>query len=171
MLIRKPMFAMLALAAFFAGTSGLFRTLPAGFLPDEDQGVMFAAVRLPDGASLERTRKVMEQVEEIIRSTPGVKDITSLGGVDFTTSTNNSNVATVFASLNPWEERKAENLQLAGNAGAARQALQPDSRTRSCLHSACLRSWGLGNAGGFEFMLEDRLGGDTAQLAERRADG
>ena len=164
LLIRRAAFAMLALAAFFAGTYFLFKSLPAGFLPDEDQGVMFGAVRLPDGASLERTAKVMDEVEEILRTTPGVEDITSLGGVDFTTSTNNSNVATIFASLKPWEERKATNLQLpALLAQAGRRFAQ--------IKGAIVFGFGLppilglGSTGGFEFMMEDRLGGDTSELA------
>jgi hydrophobe/amphiphile efflux-1 (HAE1) family protein len=163
-LIRRAVFAMLALAGFFAGTYFLFKTLPAGFLPDEDQGVMFGAVRLPDGASLERTAKIMDEVEEILRTTPGVQDITSLGGVDFTTSTNNSNVATIFASLKPWEERKPANLQLpALLAQAGRRFAQ--------IKGAIVFGFGLppiiglGTTGGFEFMLEDRLGGDTSELA------
>ncbi len=163
-LIRRAVFAMLALAGFFAGTYFLFKTLPAGFLPDEDQGVMFGAVRLPDGASLERTAKIMDEVEEILRTTPGVQDITSLGGVDFTTSTNNSNVATIFASLKPWEERKPTNLQLpALLAQAGRRFAQ--------IKGAIVFGFGLppiiglGTTGGFEFMLEDRLGGDTSELA------
>jgi hydrophobe/amphiphile efflux-1 (HAE1) family protein len=165
LLIRHSVFAMLALGAFFAGTFILFRVLPAGFLPDEDQGVMFAAVRLPDGASLERTAKVMDEVEQIIRTTPGVQDITSLGGVDFTTSTNNSNVATVFASLKPWEERKAQNLQLPA-------ILASTGRRFSQIQGAIVFPFGLppilglGSTGGFEFMLEDRLGGDPAQLSD-----
>ncbi len=164
LLIRRSAFAMLALAGFFAGTFLLFRALPGGFLPDEDQGILLAAVRLPDGASLERTERVMDEVEAIMRSTPGVDDVTSLGGTDFTTSTSNSNVATVFASLKPWEERRAANLQLPA-------LLAQTGRRFGQIQGAIVFAFGLppilglGSTGGFEFMLEDRLGGDPAQLA------
>jgi hydrophobe/amphiphile efflux-1 (HAE1) family protein len=164
LLIRRSAFAMLALAGFFAGTFLLFRALPGGFLPDEDQGILLAAVRLPDGASLERTERVMDEVEAIMRSTPGVDDVTSLGGTDFTTSTSNSNVATVFASLKPWEERRAANLQLPA-------LLAQTGRRFGQIQGAIVFAFGLppilglGSTGGFEFMLEDRLGGDPAQLS------
>ena len=164
-LIRRSAIALLALAAFVGGTYYLFRILPTGFLPDEDQGVMLASVRLPDGASLDRTEKVMDQVEKIMHETPGVVDITSLGGTDFTTATSNSNVATVFASLTPWDERRAPNLQLPGILAAT-------GKRFSQIPGAIVFSFGLppilglGSAGGFEFMLEDRLGGDTSQLAD-----
>ena len=164
-LIRRSVIALIALAAFVGGTFWLFRILPTGFLPDEDQGIMLASVRLPDGASLERTQAVMDQVEKIMRETPGVVDVTSLGGTDFTTSTSNSNVATVFASLTPWDERRAPDLQLPALLASA-------GKRFSQIPGAIVFAFGLppilglGSTGGFEFMLEDRLGGDTGQLAD-----
>src|SRR5262249_20151052 len=98
-LIRKSAFALVALAVFFVAVGGLFKTLPTGFLPDEDQGVFFAAVRLPDGASLERNQRVSEEVEGIVRSLPSVQFCTVFGGLDITTSTNNPNVTTVICPL------------------------------------------------------------------------
>jgi multidrug efflux pump subunit AcrB len=64
--------ALVGLAGFFLATGGLFKILPTGFLPDEDQGVFFAAVRLPDGASLERNLTVTKEVEKISLALPGV---------------------------------------------------------------------------------------------------
>lgn len=163
-LIRKSAFALVALLGFFAGTGVLFRILPAGFLPDEDQGVFFTAVRLPDGASLERNQRVAEQVEKIILSLPGVENCTTLGGLDITTSTNNSNVSTLIATLTPWEERKTKELQLQGILAQAQ-------RRFSQVEDAIVFGFGLppilglSTSGGFEFMLEDRSGGEIAQLA------
>ena len=122
-------------------------------------------MRLPDGASLERTQKVMDQVEAILRETPGVKDITSLGGTDFTTSTSNSNVATVFASLDPWEERRAPDRQLTALLAQV-QAKYSQIPEAIVFGFGLPPILGLGSTGGFEFMLEDHAGGDTAQLAE-----
>src|SRR5260370_41529325 len=81
-LMRKSALAIIALLAFFVGTGYLFKTLPAGFLPDEDQGVFFIAVRLPDGASLERTQGARSEVEGIVKAMPGVADVTTFGGLD-----------------------------------------------------------------------------------------
>ena len=66
-LIRRSAFTMAALLAFYFVAAGLFKILPGGFLPDEDQGAIFVAIRLPDGASLERNRKVVEEVERIAK--------------------------------------------------------------------------------------------------------
>ncbi len=164
-LIRRSAFALVALAVFFAGAGGLFKILPSGFLPAEDQGVFFAAVRLPDGASLERNQRVTEEVENILASTPGVEDVTTFGGFDFITSTSNSNVSTVIGTLKPWEERKADSLQFDSILGGVQARL---SRVEGAIAFAfgLPPILGLGTSGGFEFMVEDRAGGEVNQLAE-----
>jgi hydrophobe/amphiphile efflux-1 (HAE1) family protein len=164
-LVRRSAFALLALAACYVVAGGLFRTAPGGFLPDEDQGVVFVAVRLPDGASLERTDRVVAQVEKILQSTPGVEAVTTLGGTDRLTATNNSNVATVIGLLRPWEEREAANLTQQGIL----RAIQPQFAR---IQSAIVFGFGLppilglGASGGFEFMLQDRSDVDIGRLSE-----
>ncbi len=164
-LIRRSLLALAGLSVFYFATGGLFKILPTGFLPDEDQGVIFTAVRLPDGASLERNRQVIEQVEGIAKGLPGVADVTVFGGLDITTSTNNSNVSTVIMTMKPWDERKKKELQLASVIGLA-------NRRFSQIEGAIVFGFGLppilglGTSGGFEFMLEDRSGGDISQLAD-----
>jgi hydrophobe/amphiphile efflux-1 (HAE1) family protein len=164
-LMRVSALAMLGLLAFFVGTGAIFRLLPAGFLPDEDQGVFFVSIRLPDGASLERTQRVVADLEQRIRPMAGVQDITVFGGLDITTSTINSNVSTLIVSLTPWEQRRAKNLHLDSIlANAQRNFGQiPEAIAFGFGLPPIL---GLSTAGGFEFMLEDRAGLDTSQLAE-----
>jgi hydrophobe/amphiphile efflux-1 (HAE1) family protein len=163
-LVRRSVFALAGLAAFFLMAGGLFKILPTGFLPDEDQGVFFTAVRLPDGASLERTRAVTGKVEQMLAKLPGVQDVTTFGGLDILTSTNNSNVATVIATLKPWEERRTPETQFNAILGRAQQQFAgiPEGIVFGFGLPPIL---GLGTAGGFEFMLEDRADGSTAQLA------
>jgi hydrophobe/amphiphile efflux-1 (HAE1) family protein len=164
-LVRRSVLALAGLAIFFVLAGVLFKILPTGFLPDEDQGVFFTAVRLPDGASLERTHEATTRVEKILAGIPGVQDVTTFGGLDILTSTNNSNVATVIATLKPWEERKAKDVQFASILGKAQMQFFgiPEAFVFGFGLPPIL---GLGTAGGFEFMLEDRAGGDTAQLAD-----
>ncbi|HVX67761.1 MAG TPA: multidrug efflux RND transporter permease subunit [Bryobacteraceae bacterium] len=165
MLIRRSVLALVALGVVFLGAGGLFRSMPTGFLPDEDQGVFFAAVRLPDGASLERNMKVTEEVEKIVSSTPGVADCTTFGGFDFITQTNNSNVTTVIGTLLPWEERKAKGIDFRAMMGGVQQRL---SQVQGAFSFAfgLPPILGLGTSGGFEFMVEDRTDGDINRLAE-----
>ncbi len=164
-LIRKTGLALAGLAVFFLMTGYLFKTLPGGFLPDEDQGVFFVAIRLPDGASLERNQKISADIEKMVLAIPGVQYCTTNGGLDITTSTNNPNVTTLIVTLTPWDDRKEKNLQFASILGAAQKKF-------STVEGAIVFGFGLppilglSNAGGFEFMLEDRAGGDVDQLAE-----
>src|SRR2546427_764024 len=109
-LARRAAFALVALGVCYLAAGSLFRRAPTGFLPDEDQGVFFVAVRLPDGASIERTDRVVGQVEDILRKNPGVEAVTTLGGLDRLTNTINSNVSTVITLLKPWDERAAMHL-------------------------------------------------------------
>ncbi len=165
-LVRRSVLALAGLAVFFVLAGVLFKILPTGFLPDEDQGVFFTAVRLPDGASLERTRLVTNRVEDILRKTPGVQDVTTFGGLDILTSTQNSNVATVIATLKPWEERKSKQLQFPSILGSAQG--QFFAIPEAIVYGFGLPPiLGLGTSGGFEFMLEDRSGNnDVHQLAD-----
>jgi hydrophobe/amphiphile efflux-1 (HAE1) family protein len=162
--IRRSALAVVALGALFLVVGGMFRAAPAGFLPDEDQGVIFVLVRLPDGASLERNEKVTAEVESTLLSIPGVQDTTTLGGLDITTRTNSSNVSTVIAVLSPWEERKSADLQF-GNI--LRQINMRVSRVQGAFAFGfgLPPILGLGTSGGFEFMVEDREGVDPNTLA------
>ena len=164
-LVRRSAFALVALAACSVVAGGLFRRVPTGFLPDEDQGVFFVAVRLPDGASIERTDRVVGQVEAILRSTPGVEATTTLGGLDRLTNTINSNVSTIIALLEPWDARAARGL----DQQTILRAVQPKFTQ---LQSAIVFGFGLppilglGASGGFELMLQDRTDGELARLSD-----
>ena len=139
-LIRRSALALVALAAVYVGAGWLFKSLPGGFLPDEDQGVFFAAMRLPDGASIHRNEQAAAQIEKVIRNTPGVDLITTFGGTDFVTTTNNTNVATIFGTLKPWDERKSPRLS-SRRFWAARRWASSGFATRSRLPSDFRQSW------------------------------
>lgn len=165
MLLRKGFLAAVALAAVYLFTGLLFKRLPAGFLPDEDQGVFISAVRLPDGASVERNIATSKQIQQILQTTPGIHDSSVIGGLDTPTSTNNSNVTTVFATLDPWDDRTTKNLQLDSILASVQQRYfgVKDGYTFAFSVPPIL---GLGASGGFEFMLEDRGGHDVDDLAQ-----
>ncbi|MEP6962366.1 MAG: efflux RND transporter permease subunit, partial [Acidobacteriota bacterium] len=163
-LIRRSALALVALAVFYVGAGGLFRSMAPGFLPGEDQGIFFVSIRLPDGASVERNLRMTEEIEKIVLATPGVTDCTTFGGFDFVTSTNNSNVTTVIGTLKPWDERRTPDLQL--NAILARVQGQLNQVQGAFSFTFGLPPiLGLGTSGGFEFVVEDKAGGDVNSLA------
>jgi multidrug efflux pump subunit AcrB len=106
-LARRTLMVMLTLAIIIGVTGGLFRSVPSGFVPDEDKGAVFMQVVLPDAASQERTEAVLRQVEPLVRAVPGVDSIVSVTGYDLISGTAASNGALVIVKLKPWAERTA----------------------------------------------------------------
>jgi hydrophobe/amphiphile efflux-1 (HAE1) family protein len=164
-MIRRSTFALVALAAFWLAGAWLFKTLPTGFLPDEDQGAIFVSVRLPDGASLQRTDLAVKKLEDQIAKIKGVKNWFVIGGTDFATQTSSSNVSTIIIALEPWDQRKSKDLQLSALLAKANQAFAtvPEAFTFAFGLPPIL---GLSVTGGFQFMLEDRAGGDLQRMSQ-----
>jgi len=163
--VRKSLISFLLLGGVtvLAGVSG--KAIPTSFLPDEDQGFIFAGVQLPDAASLQRTREVSRQAEEIIMKTPGVKYCSSIIGYNMLSQVQNTYSAFFFISLEEWSTRKEPEAQyeaikasiskrMAGIPGAIGFAFPPPA------------IMGVGTSGGVTFILQDRAGKDIAFLAE-----
>jgi hydrophobe/amphiphile efflux-1 (HAE1) family protein len=164
-LIRRSGLALVGLAVFWVSAGTLLKKLPTGFLPEEDQGAFFTAIRLPDGASMQRTDAASQKIEKLVTQVPGVDRYFVIGGQDNATGTQGSNVATIIAQFKPWDERKSDDEQIAGIIKNAqkRYAEVPEAFTFPFGLPPIL---GLSNAGGFQFVLEDRAGGDVQGLAQ-----
>jgi hydrophobe/amphiphile efflux-1 (HAE1) family protein len=165
LLIRRCAITLLALGVFWAAGAWLFKILPTGFIPDEDQGAVFLSVRLPDGASQERTDAAVRKIEERIGHLKGVTSWFVFGGLDFITQTASSNVATFVVDLLPWSQRKARDLQFDAILGRVQRAAAqvPEAFSFAFGLPPIL---GLSNTGGFQLMLEDRAGGELPQLSQ-----
>jgi multidrug efflux pump len=164
-LIRKPVLALLGLACFWLAAGTLFRHLPAGFLPDEDQGTVFISIRLPDAASMERSDAATRRVEEIVAKVPGVDGTFTLGGLDIATRTSGPNVATVIARLSAWDDRQTKDKELRAILGRMQAAFArlPEATVFAFGLPPIM---GLSTTGGFQFMLEDRTGAGVDELAQ-----
>jgi HAE1 family hydrophobic/amphiphilic exporter-1 len=163
-LVRLAIWGLIAVVVVLAATAGLFRLTPQSFLPDEDQGAFFAALRLPEGASINRTEAVVEQVEAIIRPIPGVAGVLSVVGFNFIDSLASSNQAFFVVSLKPYAERTARSQSV----GAIIAALRP---RLAAVSGAIVFPFnlppiiGLGSTGGFQYVLEALQGQPPADLA------
>jgi len=165
-LIRKSKMSLLFLlaTAILAGFFG--KLLPTSFLPDEDQGYVFAGLQLPDAASLQRTDAVTRKAEEIIQKTPGVKYCTSVIGFSMLSGVANTYSSFFFITLEDWAERKKPEEQY--------EAIKAHlTRELGGLTEAIAFSFpppaipGIGTSGGATFILEDRSGKDLVFLAEQ----
>jgi len=163
-LVRVAVYGVVGVVIVLAATAGLFRLTPQGFLPDEDQGAFFGAMRLPEGASINRTQAVVEQVENIIRPIPGVEGVLSVVGFNFLDGLAASNQAFFVIRLKPYETRTAR----AQAVGAIIASLRPQL---AAVPGAIVFPFnlppilGLGNAGGFQYVIESLQGQPPADLA------
>jgi hydrophobe/amphiphile efflux-1 (HAE1) family protein len=162
-LARRPL-ALAAFAVLLVATAVLYQRVPRGFVPAEDLGYFIVSGQLPDGASLERTEHVTQQILDALLSTPGVRNAVVIGGFNVLLGTQNPNAVACFAALDPWHERSSSELRLAGILARVRPKLSaiPDALV-SAFNPPPIR--GLGSTGGFQLQLEDIAGGSLANLA------
>src|SRR5947207_1104421 len=158
-LIRKTVFslAFLVVVAVAAGWFG--KKLPGGFLPEEDQGYMFVQVQLPFAASMERTDAVCRQVEQILDKTPGVKYFTTVAGFSLLSGIRNTYSAFFWVTLKDWGERGKPAEQFDGIKAHLNRELSRLPQAMAFAFSPPAIQ-GVGAAGGFTFILEDRAGRD-----------
>ena len=163
-LVRLRFAVMGLFAAALTVTYMMWQRIPSTFLPVEDQGYFFVVIQLPDGASLERTDAVAQQVRQILQRRPGVDIVGSISGLNFLTNAAQSNSAVEFAILKPWGERPPEQ-----NASRIVAAVRPQLLS---LPGGIALSFdppsipGLGATGGFEFQVEDLTGQGSSALNE-----
>jgi len=164
-LIRKMAIALFLLAGVAGLSVVLGRRLPAGFVPDEDQGYAVIGVQLPDGASLQRTRAVYQKIDDIIAKQPGIRTYNGIAGFSFFTRTAASYLGTGFISLQPWSERESPELTSSAIIRSLNGAFAaiPEARVFAVAPPAIP---GISATGGFSMMLQDRSGGSYEFLAQ-----
>jgi HAE1 family hydrophobic/amphiphilic exporter-1 len=149
------------LIVFGLGIFGITRNLPSGFIPSEDQGMIYAIIQTPPGSTLERTNDISQQLQKIISKVEGVKSVSSIAGYEVLTEGRGSNAGTCLINLKPWNERKHTvneiiyELEEAAHVipGATIEFFDPPAVP------------GYGAAGGFALQLLDKTNsGDYKQL-------
>jgi len=167
-MIRKGALVMALLAACVIAGVLFSSHLPSSFLPDEDQGYLYVNLQLPNAASQERTSAAAAQVEKILASTPGVEYTTSVIGFSLLSYVRVSYNAFFWVTLKPWDERKNRTQQFQAIKARLNQELRqlPAGTVFSFSPPAIP---GVGTAGGFTFVLEDRAGKDIQFLANNLA--
>jgi HAE1 family hydrophobic/amphiphilic exporter-1 len=162
--IRRAGFAAVMFIGFVTLTVLGFKAVPAGFIPNEDQGYVLVQTNLPNGATLERTKATVDRVTELASSTPGIADVVTIGGFSMLDGLNTTKSATCFLPLKPWSERTTPETSVRGIISGLRQRFV-DLHEGIVLPLTPPPIMGLGAAGGFEFQLQDRGGAGTNLLA------
>jgi hydrophobe/amphiphile efflux-1 (HAE1) family protein len=162
-LVRMAALSLVLVLVFAAGTYGVSRLTPTGFLPEEDQGAFFISVQLPDGASVARTSEVTRQVEDLLKQMPAVEHTLSIIGFSLLDGASEPNNAFMVARLKPFAERKTAEDQV--QALIRRTfALGAQIRQANVLPFNLPPIIGLSTSGGFEYQLEALEGQDPATV-------
>ena len=171
--VRRITAVRMAVLAVFAGllvcTWGIFQIVPGGFIPAQDKQYLIGIVQLPDAASLDRTEKVVRQISQMAKETPGVAHAIGFSGLSIQGFVNLSNAAVLFFPLDSFDERKTKNLSAGAIAGAL-------NRKFSAIEDAVIFAvppppvQGLGTTGGFKLYLQDRAAHGYDELARVTAE-
>ena len=162
LLVRRGLITVGIVGVVVLGAALFARAIPAGFIPDEDQGIFGVNVQLPPGASLARTGEVLKKVEEILAKTEGIESYQTVGGYGVVTNTYQPNYGSIFARLKPWEERHGEALHVKGiMAGLQKHFAAIPEGVVFPFNIPTLS--GFGAASGFNFLIQDRSGTMTVE--------
>jgi len=164
-MLGRPRTWLAAFGVILALAFVLYRRVPAAFIPTEDKGFFVIAIQLPDGASRQRTDAVVERVEGMLRKEPGVRTFAALVGFNLLAQANQSNGATMFALLQPWDERDKDNTvdailgRINGQLFGMKDALAFGFNFPEIP--------GLGTTAGLELNLQARQGQDVPTFARQ----
>jgi multidrug efflux pump subunit AcrB len=161
----------LAVFVVYLGLLGLtylgYQNTPKGFIPAQDIGFLLVSVQLPDSASKERTNAVLRRLEDILLATPGIRHATSIAGQSFALNAYGPNFASMFLNLKDFADRRDPELYSERIAARLRQVFAEEIPEASVAVFAPPPLRGVGRAGGFAFVLEDRGDLGPAALQEQ----
>jgi hydrophobic/amphiphilic exporter-1 (mainly G- bacteria), HAE1 family len=150
-IVRRRALTFLMLLGFSLGIFAVNAALPSGFVPNEDQGMIYAIIQTPPGSTLEQTNDVARRVQELVKDVEGVQSVSSLAGYEVLTEGRGSNAGTCLINLKDWSERKQSVSQLIAeleektrNIGAVVEYFEPPAVP------------GYGAASGFALRLLDK---------------
>ncbi|MDR6955162.1 HAE1 family hydrophobic/amphiphilic exporter-1 [Ancylobacter sp. 3268] len=161
--LRLGAFTLIPYAGLLALTGWQLERAPRGFIPEMDQGYFITSVQLPPGSALSRTETVMTELSNRLMEMDGVAHVVAIAGLDGATFTNASSNGVAFVILDPFAERAARNLGVdAVMAAMPRRTADLTEARLIPIKPPSVR--GMGNAGGFKMMVQDRGGGTPAEL-------
>ncbi|MCW3836923.1 efflux RND transporter permease subunit [Sphingomonas canadensis] len=162
-LVRRPRTMMLSYGGLIAATAALFWATPTGFIPAQDQGYFLTVISLPPGSATSRTDEVMKKVADRVLKIPGVKATVMLSGFDGPSETRATSSAAAYWVLDDFEERAKKGETLDKLMDEARKATADITEARLMVVGPPLIR-GIGSAGGYRLMVQDREGKGYAEL-------
>jgi multidrug efflux pump len=168
--IRGTAAMLLLYACLLWLTYHSFMTVPTGFVPSQDKGYLLVNAQLPDSASLERTQAVLQQMETIAHEEHGVGHTLGIAGQSFLLNANGSNFASLFVILKPFHDRHGDDETAPAVEGKLRRAFMEKIDDAQVAVFGAPPIDGLGNAGGFKLMVEDRSNEGLPNLQQQTSE-
>jgi multidrug efflux pump len=153
-LMRVNLLVLAVYVALVIATFIIFSRAPVGFVPQQDQGRLIVSIQLPDSSSLQRTQAALIQIAEIARKTPGVAHTVGIAGLSFVLQATSPNFASMFIVLDPFDKRK--NLPDTAIMASLRKQWAANVKDAMVTVYGASPVPGLGVAGGFKVMIQDR---------------
>jgi HAE1 family hydrophobic/amphiphilic exporter-1 len=166
-LVRKMLRSMAFIVILIIAIVGLVRRIPAGFVPEEDQGYIMVNAQLPDAASLERTDAVMKKAEKILADNHAIEGFNTISGYSLLTAAYSSNMGFFFVQLKPWHDRHEPGTHSREVVAALNRAFRESIPEGQVVAFGPPAIPGLGTGAGFTMQLQDRSGGSPTYLAEQ----
>ena len=163
LLVRRAVIVMVLFGVTLWWTGQLFVGLPTGFIPNEDQGYFIVNARLPEGASLNRSRALLDRVQKRLEEVPGMADIVRINGYSALDTLVMSSAGCFFCVLEDWDKRQDPSRTVPGILATLQKEFS-QIQEANVLAFSPPPIQGLGTAGGFEFQLQDRGGGGISLL-------
>ncbi|MFO0872055.1 MAG: multidrug efflux RND transporter permease subunit [Pirellulales bacterium] len=164
--LRGSLLVLALYGGLLYGTYHLFETTPTGFIPMQDKGYLVVNVQLPDGASLARTERVMQDIEEWAAQVPGVRHTVAIAGQSLLLGSTASNFGSMYVMLDDFHDRAAARLTADTIASQLQQVFEREIQDADVNILGAPPIDGLGTAGGFKIVLEDRSGQGLGALEE-----
>jgi multidrug efflux pump len=158
LLLRGSAIGLVVYGGLHYLTDWSFARAPTGFIPEQDKGYLIVNVQLPDGASVQRTKQVMDRIGDIAHDTPGVAHTVATSGQSVLLNGNASNWGSMYVMLEPFQERNGPGLRGTAIADRLRQRCQRDIREAAVTVFGAPPVDGLGAVAGFRLIVQDRGG-------------
>ncbi|HXY39336.1 MAG TPA: efflux RND transporter permease subunit, partial [Vicinamibacteria bacterium] len=168
-LVRKMVRSLAFVVVLMVIIVPIVKRIPAGFVPEEDQGYILVQATLPDAASLERSDAVMRKVERILKENEAVDGYNTVTGYSLLTSAYASNMGFFFVQLKEWKERKTPETHASGVVAALNREFARQIPEAVAVAFGPPAIPGLGTGAGFTMQLQDRSGGEPKYLADQAA--
>ncbi len=163
-MVKRPFTMLIVFVLIIAASFWEFFSRPTGFLPTEDQGYVILFTRLPEGASLPRSREVAAKEDAILKKIPGISGWVTIGGYSVLDGANSANISSSFVNFTDWKERGSALNQDVIIADMYRGLAEIQEAQTLVIVPPSIR--GLGQAGGFQMMVEDRSNLGLKELYE-----